>query len=572
MLRGTPITILSDGLRIAEENLAGIGVSHKSTCWGVWVPNRTLEDQRDGRFAFRHFLISPFEPSSWPVLFRIEICIDGRDPDALAAALEPLAAADVSILSIDVTPAGHRHSVATIIVEAVTVKARGGILQEFKDLSDDERTIGNDRTWDRIHKTLAPAMLKKTAEIVNAIEVSDDDKKFLRTIFLDPNRQPTTGEGSRFDRGVLYDYNSLPDDIKELGKQQRTPAVRCTWMQNHAFFWLYRKNADKDIELNYDAPLRLMKVKDRGFRFFSTGVSAFPLPFKAIGLINHVERFIRVVLSPDEGRNRTVQVSIPFHAKYDQYTGSKGFQHQLYARLARVGSLNVRHVSMFTSHRTLNEEIGRLSLLVANVKELSEFGSLDDLTRDIQKMTDKAAEFISGQCDMVCSDVAVQRFSAPIVFVSTKVDWLHDFDGGGLKDAIRKIAMMFGFNVIFGDLDRAEVDPLVPEVIGKDAITDIVPEIIRRSAAFLQIIPAGALLERSKKGFGSLHWLMFEFGVARAVQLPRAILVEGDASDIPEWKGKLRVGSDYQLYAFNSKNGSSGLHKAIRGALRQMAK
>ena len=106
MQYGTPISLLRDGFLIGGDSLAPIGIVDKSTCWGTWVPNRNANDPLRKSHDFAHFLISPFEPSSWPVLFRIEIAIDGDDNDALAAAVGPLSRTGMSILSIDVTPRG----------------------------------------------------------------------------------------------------------------------------------------------------------------------------------------------------------------------------------------------------------------------------------------------------------------------------------------------------------------------------------------------------------------------------------------------------------------------------------
>jgi hypothetical protein len=568
MQRGTPITVFHGGFRIGEENLAAIGVVTGSTCWGVRVPDRNKEGASENASQFSHYLISPFEPSSWPILLRVEMCIDGDKPEALALAIKPLADEGLSILSIDVTPAGHRHSVVTIIGEALGLKQE--IRARFNGLAEWQRTYRNPNTWELVHTVLAPLMLKKSAQIVHTVEHSDKREKFLRAIFLDPELNP------RFERGVVYSHSDLPDDTKKLGKEQRTPAVRCTWLQNHAFFWLYSKA--EYLQLHYDGALHLMTVEEIDLGTFSEGLKDFVLPFKAIALIDQAERFLRVVLSADDLQNRTVHVTIPFQARYQFFQGSKGFQHKLYAGLAKSG-LKLRHASMSTHHRVLDMEEGELSLLIAKTKEARETtpydlrDPVDKLRESVQATANKAAESLRDQqCTMWCKNIAIRGFSAPLLFLSTKFEWMSDF-GKNLRDEIKEMAITAGFNLVTVDTTKlGELRELVPETKRLTSLTDVVQEVIRQSAAFMQIIPGN--LEEQKTEDGFLNWLLFEFGAAQALRLPCTILVDVSArsGDIEEWKKKLRVGNDFPLHAFRSDRGSEPLRGAVKIALEELAK
>jgi hypothetical protein len=563
MQRGTDITVFHEGFRISEDSLASIGVVTGSTCWGVRVPDRnTLENP----YQFAHFLISPFEPSSWPILLRVEMCIDSDPPDALARALKPLVTAEFSILYIEVTPAGHRHSIATIIGEVLDLKQE--IRAVFRDIPDADRTYRNKNTWDLVHTKLAPLMLKRSAQVVSVIKERDKHDKFLRAIFLDPGDE-------RFEHGVTCSVADLHPSVRALGVEQRTPAVRCTWMQNHAFFWLYSRT--EYFEFQYDGAQRLLKIVERWRKLFTDGVSGFILPFKAIGLIDSEERFVRAILSPDDLRNRTVQVTIPFEASYDYLQGSKGFQHQLYSELARSG-LKLRHVSMSTRHRDLASEKGRLSLLVAKTPKLLEMTprdlgqSVEQLQASVQTIADGAAKSLLDQtCRMECENVVVRGFSAPLLFLSTKINWISNF--GNLKDRIKEMAIGVGFNLVMVDANNlGELQKLVPEIRDGSSLTTIATEVIQHSAAFMQIIPADFLRTQEEEAW--TDWLLFEFGAAAALKLPYAILVDVKAGTrtIEDWQKRLRVGKDYLLRAFTSDQGSEPVHAAVRNALEDLAK
>ena len=144
-----------------------------------------------------------------------------------------------------------------------------------------------------------------------------------------------------------------------------------------------------------------------------------------------------------------------------------------------------------------------------------------------------------------------------------------------LRAEIQRMVATAGLNMVTGDLTmKGELEELVPDLKRLNSITDIVPALIRNSAAFIQIIPLDILDgKRSKTEEGLLNWLLFEFGAAQALQLPCAILVDVRQleSDIGRWKELLRVGQDYQLQPFDSSIGSRSLYGAIEIALEQLA-
>ena len=371
----------------------------------------------------------------------------------------------------------------------------------------------------------------------------------------------TNGRPSRYERGVLYNYAELPDHVKALGKAQRTPAVRCTWMQNHAFFWLYLRS--DPLELYYSEDRRLMKVDPVREKSFGEGIQEFPASSQAIMFIDQMERFARVVLSSDDLRGKTARAIIPFHARYHMFRGSRGFQQKLYSDLATSSHLKIRHVSMATQYRNLAEEKGELSLLVSSADHRLRVPQLDRLRDSVQRVADEAAEALLEQgCSMTCRGVVTQNFSAPLVFLSTRFDWLERFDGNFIG-TIEKIAATEGFNAITGDARMlGRLEELVPEIRGRSSLTDIITALIQKCSAFLQIIPievlGGGRRAAAKTTEGSLNWLLFEFGAARALNLPYEILVDVRVAeaDVGSWQRLLNVDAGFPLRTFDSSTGS----------------
>lgn len=567
MQRGSTTTVFSNGLRISEENLATIGVFDGSTCWGVWVPDRNQwppQDPFGSPPVPEHFLISPFEPSSWPILFRVEMCLNNDRSGTLADALDPLATQGLSILSIEATPAGHHHAVVTIIGEAMPLKDPNGVLSDLKRIPEGSRTFRNEATWRYVHDKYAPAMLQFSKQVTEAVELADDHRPFLREIFLDSHHK-------RFERGVLYSYAELAGDSKQtLGFDQRTRAVRCTWLQNLAFFWLYRKS--DAIALHYKSRGLSLKPAPPDRQGFAQMVEAFHPPFRAIASFNLVERFLRVVLSVNDMPKRTARITIPFDAKYEAYQGSKGFQRDLYKLLREKVGLNLREVSMLTRRRNLEEEEGKLSLLVSKTDLDSEFDSLDDARDRIQKIANEAAAGLSAiGCKMTCEPVTVERFEAPLLFLSTKFDWMRQYHPN-LPGRIDKLAKEVGFRLVMGDMERrAEFEAIVPEISEEPSVTGAAIKLIQHSAAFLQIIPK-TVFEKGKGSEGSMNWLEFEFGAAHALGVPCALLVDLDAGDIFKWKKQLRVANDFPLFGFSGSSNDENFDGAIGNAVTQLGR
>lgn len=133
--------------------------------------------------------------------------------------------------------------------------------------------------------------------------------------------------------------------------------------------------------------------------------------------------------------------------------------------------------------------------------------------------------------------------------------------------------MSEGFELVTGDMTKkGELKKLVPEIETVNSLTDLVPRLIRYSAAFIQILPY-EILEARRSVERPLNWLLFEFGAAQVLQLPCMILVDirKASSDIGRWKEELKVGNDYPLLTFDSSSGPGSLYSAVRAAFQQLA-
>lgn len=565
MLEAQEVIVMQEGIRVSSDSVARIGIAHDSVCWGLWVPDRRhwppSEDSHRSAATQEHLMISPFEPSSWPVLFRIEIYIKDDDSGTLAAAIEPLSKL-ANIVWLEAAPAGHHHAVVSIIAED-TITKHDGSLSNLKRLGEPSRTFRDERTWREVHDSFSKNLLKRSCEITDSIVRADrllGENGFLREIFLPP-------EDDRFERGVLYSVGDLPENIAIVGKQQATPAVKCTWLQNLAFFWLYgRSPANKAIEFRYDTSSQALTPRNRDRSIFREGLERFSLPAKTLGSFHHLERFLRLVMSDDDLDNRTARVNIPYEARFSPSLSTRGFQHRLYDAMKRQ-NLNIRHVSMVNQHRSLDAECGKLSVLVSS-QTGSFVGDLDALKRCAGVAVDEAiASLTDIGISMTCDPITVERLAAKKLFFSTKFDWLTGYPH--LVGQLGHRANAEGFSLLTArNENRAEMDRLVPEGVAEQSITVWTTILVKNADAFLQLIPRSVLDNQSN----GLNWLQYEFGAAQALGIPCAMLVDcSGGTTLDDWKRILKVGADFRMFEFFSDKDTSYLLDALSEALRELA-
>lgn len=561
------VTVLEAGLRVGPEAMSQIGVADGSICWGLWVPDRQVFPGKSSRSTRDHLLVSPFEPASWPVLVRIEIYLRNDDRGMLASALEALNLLKaINIVSLEAAPAGHHHAVVTIIAESIEAKS-SGMLDPFKRLPESKRTFKCEQTWAEVHNSFANVMLAECDRIERHLVYSNAtcERKFLREIFLSP-------ADPLWQKGVLYSPDELPAAVAEVGSRQATRAVSCNWLQNLAFFWLYgRKTENEAIEFEYDGSSELLKPSNSERARFKAEIQSLdpPPPLRTIGSFHRLEKFFRLVMSPEDSGDRTARIIIPYEAHYKPPADTRGFQFELYKRLA-LCNLNLRHVSMFTRHRTLATENGYLSMLVSNA-DGSPFSDLSALKAEIDHAARGASEnLVLPNSKMRCDPATVLKFSARKLFVSTKFDWLKNKQVD-LYDNIRLIAERHGFHAVSAQNElKAEQNRLIPEARKySQSVTAWTNKLIRHSDAFLQVIPRSVLADKKTD---QLNWLLFEFGAALALDIPHRILVDCDASvKVEKWQKKLRVGSGIPLQEFDSSAADSDLLGAIDQAVASLS-
>lgn len=556
MHHGDIVSILPDKIRISEQELAPIGIGDGSICWGRWVPDRRAGA---GQESFDHLVVSPFETGSWPVLFRVSLVLDDSRPGPLADVLEVLDGEDFNILTIDGTPAGHRHAVINIIGEAVAIRNDRRLLDVARRLDDPRRSFLDPDTQDYVHRRFAPRMLRYAQQLTRAVFDAHGKRPFLRESFV-------YGPKPRPDRGTMYDPASLPRPLRDIGRRQATEAVTVQWLQNHAFYWLYGRRDPLPRPLHFDAAQRALRPEGPWLQEFRAATAPLGPPFKAISSLNFLEQYIRLTLSPADQFGRTVRLLVPYTAHYDDRQSTKG----LLSRLVSTISSNfiaLRSVTMTTEAREANSEHGLFRILASVIGGV---GNTDFRTEFARRAAEEGMAAARGllqsqHCSLDEERVVAEPFGARSLFLSTNFNWLES-DRRGLLDELRRIANDHGFILVFG---KRELLP--PEFAHRwnpnDSITSNVVRLMRSCDAFLQLIPASASAAQDQ-----LIWLLFESGAAHSLRLPCAICLDtAGGLDVADWTKRLKAGTDKQVYEFSGTQTNERMLEAFEPAIKMLA-
>ena len=564
---GNLVTIVPDKVRISEKELAPIGIIDKSSCWGRWIPDRWQPGSDNAPPP--HLVVSPFPNTSWPALFRLTIILENAAHGTLAKVLDVVDQHALNILSIEGTPAGHRHAVVNIIGEAVDLKLKNDAIKRICDIPDGERLFTNDALSELIHARYAPTMLTYADRLESALIAADEkrDGRFLRETFC--RHRSVDGP-----RGILYDYERLSPEYARLGERQSIPAVKCKWLQNHAFFWAYGSGDTTEKKLTFDAPNSALRPDDVWREEFTEIITQLDPPFKAIASINFEEQFFRLTLSREDRFGNTFRLRLPYTASFNSHSVStRGALAEICSSLS-AGDLSLRSISVSTEKRISTGEKGLYTFLAVHPdSRLTGQKSSEPVREDIETIAEHGAHAVTRKlagrgCRIAFSDVRVSTFEARKLFVSTTFDWILD-TRLGLLDQLRSLAAEFGYVLVMADLDSLG-DEHKYMWDGSAPITTNVIKLMRSSDAFLQIIPKSAVTQFTKDG--KLNWILFESGSAHALKLPCAISVDMSGGQcLADWIEKLKAGTEKQIFKFNSETDDAQIRQALRKAISYLA-
>ncbi|WP_128003671.1 hypothetical protein [Piscinibacter defluvii] len=452
-----------------------------------------------------------------------------------------------------------------IIGDAVSIRSDGQTLEEGYRLADEKRSFLCPSTQEYVHRLFAPRMLRYSESIRQALLDSHSTGKFLRETFLYSD-SPTPG------RGTLYDPASLDLSVRTIGEQQSTAAVKCTWLQNHAFFWLFGRDNPEPMALRFDSQSNALRPEPSWREQFNAKTRFLNPPFKSIASLNYFEQYLRITFSESDQYGESVRIKIPYTAKYDPSHDSRGLLFEITQELA-AKRLALRSISMSTDSRTRGAKHGTFRLVASVHDQIPGFESpskKQEYAKAAAEVANSRAriELSKASCFIEEERPTVTTFGAKTLFLSTSFEWLKTKRPQILK-AIQTTAADHGFILVVGDRTLL---PKEHEHVwnAADTLTANVLSLLRNSDAFLQLIPRGTI--DSPKDPTGLVWLLFESGAAHALRLPCAICLDQSGGiDLQDWTRRLKAGTEKQVYPFAGDMGDDQILEVVDGALRALA-
>jgi len=226
---------------------------------------------------------------------------------------------------------------------------------------------------------------------------------------------------------------------------------------------------------------------------------------------------------------------------------------------------------MLTKSRRLDGETGALQIVASYSEPLIDQAELSRASRLIEECVQGACNAVttSGR-SMTCQNVAIHSFDLPLLFVSTKLEWIRR-TRPNLWSQIEDASLKCGYRAIIADSQRRrEIVQHVPQLATAYTISNSTVELIKRASCFLQILPR-TVLDDGPANSGGASWPLFELGAALARGIPTAILVDAESDfEYSKWDSVLKVIGDHPVERFSSLGGDSEVMKGISAAINQL--
>lgn len=578
MYRGDYLTITPSGIQVRAKSVEQLGIYDKSKCWGLWFQNPITDEDRLALMPRKrehcHLIVSPFHPSSWPFLLRVQVWLVDR-PGALAAVAEELRRLGLSILATECAASGFGQATWNIVAEAMGLGDDPKLgrqvvrkLKKEKTSQDREsshtriirniepqrlRTRKMQRAKERVQRECAQ-LLVKVSKLMRAYE------EHVRTELLNFRRLQDKRE--RKDQ-YLLNWDDVDRSLFQAGGAtsdkltEGMSPIRVDWIWTLAAFSCHGGGADSPLAFHYDAERGVLRCDDEGQLDSVLGKRSDTMP--AIGSFCAEHQFLRVdplidgVLEHD-----LLQLTIEYRLTSTSPEGmlhAPGMIQRVASELASQGIEILLINNQWTDYRYQSES-GRIRMLIDAPCEQRE---------SLAKSVRRAAESANPSSDTESADdvsehshrldiekINLRRASHRTLFLS--------YHGGHPRQAswlalIRRAAQQVGFNVS-------------PVQTHTEAVTGAVLDALRESDAMLQILSPNP--DETAENI-RLHWLDYEYGAAAGSRLPAIRLVDVARITLTQWEGMLRTHRDQALLSFRSDVSDEELYKAMLNAIEKLA-
>lgn len=558
-----------------------IGIRDGSKAWGVFIPDLTnafkmnVLGEKSGVDDYPHLIISPVLPVAWPALFRVKLKISDTC-GALSKAAKAIERAKINILSTICTPTGHSHSVLSVFGEVPEMRRR--IVDEFdEDIFQDPNSIYIPSKRNIVSSQFSRMMLEYTLAMRKIIKMADAKDNFLsdrhaerlpliynlrRKAYRDGDGEYT---GSRKKiRAFIEQLDFLPTEFVDGFQEEMPHAVKCSWMQGMATFWLIGKNVGRKlgqnlrlpIEFKYNARANVLEFQgDAALNIIDVyNLRTLERPVNVLATTDERERYLRVMLLKEGNPKQHLKLNYEISYRSSSDNSSIGLIRRLTEAITENGA-NIRYLDDATTRRNLFNEEGYVYVLIDRMLNKSQIRDVED---SIKKFP------MTSVGDNIVASITAGPVWNKKIFVS-----LRDcFKRKHFKviEEITKYSLSRGYELIYGEGRFS--DDVVKEYYDESVPKGIVRS-IEGSSGVLQILShenSGDIANDSK-------WLNYEVGVALAFKKPfRLCLSKSVKNNAKEDAGDSLVLKDREYTVFDEKAENDEIIIQLKSALQGLFK
>ena len=566
MIHGDIVTLTADGIVVHGKALQPLGIFDQSICWGVWVKNPHKDHEHYER---PNLIISPFHPSSWPFMIRLQIMLY-NEKGVLGRACRVIEESDLSILFAECTPDGFIHATWTIIAESTK--------QELEEFKNKKEAFDKENPKARIPGKKQKAFTE-AHEIANLIaacmfaHVREIEEKFSG-LLKSQTQKPEAPSNPRSDsdpprlhewrpdtdQHFLYDgrkvaqlmQHSKPEGESEeenlaFIKAHVMKPVTVDYMQRLAYFSLYGGGSGVPFSLQYQANSALLMLQKKEIFSEEGEVPLVHLPMPAIASFNSEDKYLRLnPVLPGLLEKKLTRIAVEYGVKENptrSALASKGLLRLICSELLQE-NVNLLHISNKWTRYEYSVEAGLISF-IADVAT-DEYPKLEEAILSINRTKPPELERVR------IKSAKPSEYPQRKLFVSLHFGHPRE---NNIRDIVSKVATERGFEEAIVETHVAPATPTILERIGE-------------CQAFLQLLSFKAEDKPEETNFS---WLDFEYGVASGKGMPTIRLVDVVRVPYERWRSRITINTDQQAREFRSDVSDDELTKQIRGAVEELA-
>jgi hypothetical protein len=565
MIFGNVVKVVEDGFQIARSTMERIGIFDNSVCWGVWV----RDPRPDGGDKLPHLLISPNHPSVWPYLLRCEIKLC-HAPGCMARASQILVDNKINIQFGECAPSGHHHATWNIVAEVVSIRRE--LLARYKHAQTLHPKDMDNLELKAFSNELASHMFRMEQTLTSALVNAHKEE------FANPE---ATARGFLHDRIVekiplFYDPEEITlPEIKEAAWAGFPKPVTCQWMQNLAFFSIYGE-VESPIRFQYNAATSTLRLTEfgrlqRSIENMRVRAEEY-VPSRAHASIDTTEQSLRLdLLRAPAVRKKFVQVQVHYEgrfrkarlvAEYDvggsrqrqpEEDTTAGLWLSICKQLAEH-SINLSRISNRTTVRDTGQETGDITLIGEAPQELDE--QTNDALKAILELNCAPTDITNFKVRVGVNGVALHK-----IFISARSNTPR---GNELREIITTRSARWGIEPLWV---RDRLGRSVPEEVERE---------FKSSVGLLQLISFSTEeiteLDNQRTTKPDLQWLLYEYGLAGGLDLPRRRLVDTSTWPLRRWREHLRINRDEFLPSISFRDDPAKIAETIDSAIQSLAR